>query len=200
MGCMTSKKTQNFTMVQSNLGSVTLHMHTFLAWIGPPKSGFPRSFEASHIKYLDVRHSYTATLAITLVLVCLENVVGSRQNYRCSWHEDHRYRVGYWKLGSSTCLDPLKLRFTFTFQLFFVFFGHSKTVHVLFMIVQLLIRSSVNNISVHYLWTHKLHVSITFSLKIGPTILFTHLKIIFLQYFQFSVFSFSKINSIQTQA
>ena len=32
----------------------------------------------------------------------------------------------------------------------------------------------------------------------GPTTLFTHLKIILLQCFQFSVFSFSKISSIQT--
>ena len=37
--------------------------------------------------------------------------------------------------------------------------------------------------------THKLHFSVTFSLKIGPTILFTHLKIILLQYFQFSAVS-----------
>ena len=36
---------------------------------------------------------------------------------------------------------------------------------------------------------HKLHFSITFSLKIGLTVLFTHLKIILLQCFQFSVFS-----------
>ena len=33
--------------------------------------------------------------------------------------------------------------------------------------------------------THKLHFSVTFSLKMGPTTLFTHLKIILLQYFQF---------------
>ena len=46
--------------------------------------------------------------------------------------------------------------------------------------------------------THKSHFLVTFSLKLGPTILFTHLKIILLQYFRFSVFSFSKINSIQT--
>ena len=32
----------------------------------------------------------------------------------------------------------------------------------------------------------------------GPTILFTHLKIILLQYFQFLVFNFSKISFIQT--
>ena len=46
--------------------------------------------------------------------------------------------------------------------------------------------------------SHKLHFSATFSLKMGPTVLFTHLKIILLQCFQFSVFSFSKISSIQT--
>ena len=33
--------------------------------------------------------------------------------------------------------------------------------------------------------THKLHFSANFSLKMGPMILFTHLKIISLQYFQF---------------
>ena len=37
--------------------------------------------------------------------------------------------------------------------------------------------------------THKFHFSATFSLKMGPTVLFTHFKIILLQYF--SVFSFS---------
>ena len=37
-------------------------------------------------------------------------------------------------------------------------------------------------------WTHKFHFSATFSLKIGLTVLFTHLKIILLQYF--SVYSF----------
>ena len=42
---------------------------------------------------------------------------------------------------------------------------------------------------VHYLWIHKFHFSATFSLKMSPTVLFTHLKIILLQYF--SVFSFS---------
>ena len=34
--------------------------------------------------------------------------------------------------------------------------------------------------------------------NVGPTALFTHLKIILLQCFQFSIFSFSKISSIQT--
>ena len=40
----------------------------------------------------------------------------------------------------------------------------------------------------HYSWTHKFHFSATFSLKSGPTVLFTYLKIILLQYFL--VFSF----------
>ena len=39
--------------------------------------------------------------------------------------------------------------------------------------------------------THKYHFSTIFSLKIGLTILFTHLKIILLQCFQFQFFSFS---------
>ena len=41
----------------------------------------------------------------------------------------------------------------------------------------------------HYSWTHKFHFSATFSLKMSLTVLFTHLKIILLQYF--SIFSFS---------
>ena len=49
--------------------------------------------------------------------------------------------------------------------------------------------STVNSASVHCLRTHKFHFSAIFSLKMGPTILFTHLKIISLQCF--SVFSFS---------
>ena len=58
--------------------------------------------------------------------------------------------------------------------------------------------STVNSIHVYCLWTHKFHFLSIFSLKMGPTVLFTHLKIILLQYFQFSVFSFNKISSIQT--
>ena len=42
---------------------------------------------------------------------------------------------------------------------------------------------------VHCSWTHKFHFLATFSLKMGPTVLFTYLKIILLQYFL--VFSFS---------
>ena len=58
--------------------------------------------------------------------------------------------------------------------------------------------SVVNSAHVHCSRTHKFHFLSIFSLKMGPTALFTHLKIILLQCFQFSVFSFSKISSIQT--
>ena len=45
----------------------------------------------------------------------------------------------------------------------------------------------------HYSRDPQIQISANFSLKLGPTALFTYLKIILLQYFQFSV-----ISSIQT--
>ena len=62
---------------------------------------------------------------------------------------------------------------------------------------QLLTKSSMSSASVHCSRTHKLHFSTIFSLKMGLMALFTHLKIILLQCFQFSIFSFSKISSIK---
>ena len=50
----------------------------------------------------------------------------------------------------------------------------------------------------NYLRIHKFYFLAIFSLKMGPTVLFTHLKIILLQCFKFSVFNFSKISFIQT--
>ena len=47
----------------------------------------------------------------------------------------------------------------------------------------------MNSAFMHCSRTHKYHFLSTFSLKMGPTILFTHLKIISLQ--RFSVFNFS---------
>ena len=55
---------------------------------------------------------------------------------------------------------------------------------------------TVHSYTVHK--SHKFHFSVTFSLKMGPTILFTHLKIILLQYFQFQFSISVTINSIQT--
>ena len=44
--------------------------------------------------------------------------------------------------------------------------------------------------TVYCLWIYKFHFSVTFLLKISPTVLFTHLKIILLQYFLVFNFSF----------
>ena len=49
---------------------------------------------------------------------------------------------------------------------------------------------------VYYLRSHKLHFSTTFLLKMGSTALFTHLKIILLQCFQFQFSISAKISSI----
>ena len=95
---------------------------------------------------------------------------------------------------------------SYVFVLFFFFFWFSRvleecgycsyTIH--WTVAANVDFSTMNSASVHYLQTHKFHFSATFSLKMSPTVLFTHLKIILLQCFQFSVFSFSKISSIQT--
>ena len=58
--------------------------------------------------------------------------------------------------------------------------------------------STVNSAFVHYSRTHKFHFSTIFSLKMGSTALFTHLKIILLQCFQFQFSVSTKISSIQT--
>ena len=98
------------------------------------------------------------------------------------------------------------LRFCSSFFFFFFFFSRvlekrgycSYTVH--WTVTTNVDFSAVNSASVYCLCSHKFHFSTIFSLKIGPTVLFTHLKIILLQYFQFSVFNFSKISFIQTDA
>ena len=76
------------------------------------------------------------------------------------------------------------LRFC-SFFFFFCFFTYFGEIRLLFIDF-----STVNSISVYCLWTYKFHFLTIFSLKMGHTALFTHLKIILLQYFQFSVFSF----------
>ena len=58
--------------------------------------------------------------------------------------------------------------------------------------------SIVNSASLNCLQIHKYHFLTISSLKMDPTVLFKHLKVILLKCFQFSVFNFSKISSIQT--
>ena len=82
--------------------------------------------------------------------------------------------------------------FSFYVFLFFFFSFFSKP--------QLLTKSSVNSASVHCLRTYKLYFSVTFSLKMGLITLFTHLKIISLQCFQFQFSVSAKISSIQTDS
>ena len=83
------------------------------------------------------------------------------------------------------------LRFQLLFFFWHAFLTNFFTVQSL---LRLLFMNSNHNIwlssmyGVHCLRTHKLHFLVTFSLKMGPMILFTHLKIILLQCF--SVFSF----------
>ena len=98
-------------------------------------------------------------------------------------------------------LDPRFLRFTFLhFPLFFSLLFLQQAVLFMYgtwIVTATFDRSSVNSVSVHCLRTHKFHFLSIFSLKMGPTVLFTYLKIILLQCFQFLVFNFRKINSIQ---
>ena len=72
--------------------------------------------------------------------------------------------------------------------LFFFFLGSSRTIWPSQP-------WTVHGCTVHR--SHKFHFSVTFSLKIGPTVLFTYLKIISLQCFQFQFSILAKINSIQ---
>ena len=69
--------------------------------------------------------------------------------------------------------------FTFYVCVFSFFFFFSRASFVDF--------STVNSAFMHCSRTHKHHFSVTFSLKMSLTILFTHLKIILLQCFQFSI-------------
>ena len=94
--------------------------------------------------------------------------------------------------GLDCAFGVWRLRFSFFFFLARIY-ETAVTVHVLFNEQQqqsltfLFFSQSVH--IVYCLRTHKFYFSTTFSLKMSPTILFTHFKIILLQYF--SVFSFS---------
>ena len=92
----------------------------------------------------------------------------------------------FWTLG--LCLDRRfpRLRFAFASFFFFFFFFtrfakrgycsmNSNRKSWLFGFKQYIMYCS---------WTHKFHFLSIFSLKMGPTVLFTHLKIILLQWFQ----------------
>ena len=85
-------------------------------------------------------------------------------------------------LGSAFCASQTRLRFRIFF--FFQRMNSKSTVHVLCGRQILLFIHCLH--TVHGIHNHFIQKKI---LKMGPTVLFTHLKIILLQYF--SVFSFN---------
>ena len=111
----------------------------------------------------------------------------------CAWmpHWSYGLASGYAEfgnclLGLSLCLDSRFINhvcvlffFFFCFHAFLEECGYCSmnSSHKCWLF-------SVNSASVHCSRTHKFHFLSIFSLKIGPTVLFTHLKIILLQWFQ----------------
>ena len=83
--------------------------------------------------------------------------------------------------------------FASAFFQFFFFFTRFWDLRLLFMHCNCKVGLFKLCQSVHIVYcsrTYKFYFSVTFSLKMGPTILFTHLKIILLQCFSVSIFSF----------
>ena len=78
--------------------------------------------------------------------------------------------------------------------------------HFFFFFFKILVKPTivdkltVNSAPMDCLWVLQFILFNNFFIKNGPTILFTYLNIIPLQYFQFSVFNFNKISCIQTDA
>ena len=112
-------------------------------------------------------HNFLCTMhwwkiAYAMIIVSIEMLICYIGFYECVW--EARFALP---------------RCTFAFQIFF-FFSRNFLTFLSWIVLPCTVHGS-----------HKLHFSATFSLKMGPTILFTHLKIILLQYF--SVF-----NCIQT--
>ena len=100
-------------------------------------------------------------------------------------------RVGLQKMLDNVAVwFAMKPTSTFLLHVFLFFFFFSSP--------QQLILSTVNSAYMNYSRSHKLHFLAIFLLKMGPTTLFTHLKIISLQCFQFQFSVSVKISSIQT--
>ena len=119
----------------------------------------------------------------------MSNFMSLNVNYY-SIHKSHFLCI------SLVCVWIRLLRFAFMFLLFFFFF-FSLLLHTCLGDKRLLFMNSSRILLtfqplLSFLWvpwivhrTHKLHFSAIFSLKMGLMALFTHLKIILLQYFQF---------------
>ena len=89
--------------------------------------------------------------------------------------------IYYWLLDLIIDMNILKhLGYVWEPRLrFFFFFFFPRVLRLVATVHALCMNSS-----------RKFYFSVTFSLKMGPTVLFIHLKIILLQYFSVSIFSF----------
>ena len=105
-------------------------------------------------------------------------------NYRCIKKKSLIFLVKNWNIWVfyrqnrktlSTRLDSTSHVHVLLKSKFLLFFFFFKPAFVDF--------STVNSAPVHCSQTHKFHFSATFSLKMGSTVLFAHLKIILLQCF-----------------
>ena len=90
--------------------------------------------------------------------------------------------------GSTFLTHVCVLRFCFCFFFFFFFTRFGKT-QLLFMYCSMNSNRKCwlfcsKQCIMYCSWTHKFHFLATFSLKMSLTVLFTHLKIILLQWFQ----------------
>ena len=99
-------------------------------------------------------------------------------------------KISVSRLFLVTVWFAMKPTSTFLLHVFlFIFFFSS---------LQWLTLSIMNSVYVYCSQSHKLYFLATFLLKMGPKTLFTHLKIISLQCFQFQFSVSAKISSIQT--
>ena len=145
------------------------------------------NFIASKVKLMN----YLILKVILFYIMISTKKINKRCNMRISF-------VDYSYLTFSICLDICCVQYVWRF-LRFPFFFFSLLQHVfqgdkqlqfmnsscIFLTFQPLFISLWVMCTVHVI--HKLYISATFSLKMGFTILFIHLKIILLQCFQFSV-------------
>ena len=99
-------------------------------------------------------------------------------------------KISVSRLFLVTVWFAMKPTSTFLLHVFFFFFFFSS--------LRWLTLSTMNSVYVYCLQSHKLYFLATFLLKMGPKTLFTHLKIISLQCFQFQFSVSAKISSIQT--
>ena len=120
-------------------------------------------------------------------------------NYRSFiwWHETlpveltktHKSTITLVCVWVGVCCVSVSAFSFFFFFFFFFFHAFSPHLWLLFMygtwtVAATFDQFSMNNISVYCSRTHKFHFLSIFSLKMSPTALFTHLKIILLQWFQ----------------